>query len=450
MSKKVTVIGAGLAGSEAAWILSELGVEVDLYEMKPIRKSPAHKSDGYAELVCSNSLRAANIENAVGLLKEELRVLGSLIMEAADKSAVPAGGALAVDRDEFSSYITEKIDNCSNINVIHEEITKIPEDGIVIVATGPLTDGELYEDIMKTVGDSKLHFFDAAAPIVTADSIDMTKAFKASRYGKGGDDYINCPMDKEEYLRFYNELVNAERADVKGFDKEIVFEGCMPIETMASRGVDTMRFGPLKPVGLVDPKTGEEPYACLQLRQDDRAKTMFNLVGFQTRLKWPEQKRVFGLIPGLENAEYYRMGVMHRNTYINSPALLTHEYSMRNRDTLFFAGQITGVEGYIESTASGFLAGYYAAMKALEIEPPFVPGSDTVIGSMAAYVSDPMVKKFVPMNANFGLVEKIPGKFKGKNGKKEKNAAIAQRSLEKIYAFADIINNMKNRNGDDD
>ena len=443
MSNKVTVIGAGLAGSEAAWVLSGFGIDVDLYEMKPLRKSPAHHSDGYAELVCSNSLRAANIENAVGLLKEELRILGSLIMEAADKSAVPAGGALAVDRDEFSSYITDKINSCDRINVIHEEIKKIPEDGIVIVATGPLTDGELYDDIMKTVGDSKLHFFDAAAPIVTAESIDMTKAFKASRYGKGGDDYINCPMNEEEYLRFYNELVNAERADVKGFDREIVFEGCMPIETMASRGVDTMRFGPLKPVGLIDPATGEEPYACLQLRQDDRAKTMYNLVGFQTRLKWPEQKRVFGLIPGLENAEYYRMGVMHRNTYINSPAILTHEYSMRERRDLFFAGQITGVEGYIESTASGFLAGYYAAMRALDREPPFVPGSDTVIGSMAAYVSDPNVTKFVPMNANFGLVEKMPGKFKGKNGKKEKNAAIAQRSLEKIYAFADIIKDMK-------
>ena len=439
MSKSVTVIGAGLAGSEAAHILSRFGIKVDLYEMKSVRKSSAHHSDNFAELVCSNSLRAANVENAVGLLKEELRVLGSLIMEAADKSAVPAGGALAVDRDEFSSYITEKIVNDPNITLHKEEVHKIPEDGIVIVATGPLTDGDLYEDIMKTLGDSKLHFFDAAAPIVKADSIDMSKAFKASRYGKGGDDYINCPMNKEEYLRFYNELINAERADVKDFDREIVFEGCMPIETMASRGEDTMRFGPLKPVGLVDPKTGEEPYACLQLRQDDRGQTMYNLVGFQTRLKWPEQKRVFGLIPGLENAEYYRMGVMHRNTYINSPELLTDQYSLRERNDLFFAGQMTGVEGYIESTASGFLAGYYAAMRALEIEPPFVPGSDTVIGSMAAYVSDPNVTKFVPMNANFGLVEKMPGKFKGKNKKKDKNAAIAERSLAKICVFAEEI-----------
>ena len=442
MSKTVTVIGAGLAGSEAAHLLSRFDIKVDLYEMKAVRKSPAHHSDDYAELVCSNSLRANNIENAVGLLKEELRVLGSLIMEAADKAQVPAGGALAVDRDEFSGYITEKIKNDPNITVHEEEVKKIPEDGIVIVATGPLTDGELYEDIMKTLGDSKLHFFDAAAPIVKADSIDMSKAFKASRYGKGGDDYINCPMNKDEYLNFYHELIGAERADVKDFDREIVFEGCMPIETMASRGEDTMRFGPLKPVGLVDPKTGEEPYACLQLRQDDRAKTMYNLVGFQTRLKWPEQKRVFGLIPGLENAEYYRMGVMHRNTYINSPELLTNRYSLRQREDLFFAGQMTGVEGYIESTASGFLAGYYAAMRALDIEPPFIPGSDTVIGSMAAYISDPDVKKFVPMNANFGLVEKMPGKFKGKNKKKDKNAAIAERALGKICEFAQALNEM--------
>ena len=442
MSKTVTVIGAGLAGSEAAHLLSRFDIKVDLYEMKAVRKSPAHHSDDYAELVCSNSLRANNIENAVGLLKEELRVLGSLIMEAADKAQVPAGGALAVDRDEFSGYITEKIKNDPNITVHEEEVKKIPEDGIVIVATGPLTDGELYEDIMKTLGDSKLHFFDAAAPIVKADSIDMSKAFKASRYGKGGDDYINCPMNKDEYLNFYHELIGAERADVKAFDREIVFEGCMPIETMASRGEDTMRFGPLKPVGLVDPKTGVEPYACLQLRQDDRAKTMYNLVGFQTRLKWPEQKRVFGLIPGLENAEYYRMGVMHRNTYINSPELLTNRYSLRQREDLFFAGQMTGVEGYIESTASGFLAGYYAAMRALDIEPPFIPGSDTVIGSMAAYISDPDVKKFVPMNANFGLVEKMPGKFKGKNKKKDKNAAIAERALGKICEFAQALNEM--------
>lgn len=446
----VNVLGAGLAGCEACNILTRMGCHVRLYEMKSIRKSPAHHSDYYAELVCSNSLRAANIENAIGLLKEELRILGSLIMESADRSAVPAGGALAVDRDEFSGYITERIRNNPDIEIIECEMNSVPRQGITVVATGPLTDNELYEDIMLLTGESDLHFFDAAAPIVTADSIDMTVAFKASRYGKGGDDYINCPMNKEEYLEFYNELIHAERAEVKGFDKEIVFEGCMPIETMASRGEDTMRFGPLKPVGLIDPRTGEEPYACLQLRQDDKARTMYNIVGFQTRLKWPEQKRVFGLIPGLTNAEYYRMGVMHRNTYLNSPHILDRFYSMKSYPNIFFAGQITGVEGYIESTASGFLAGYYAAIRArneahssdlsssVAIEP-FIPGSETVIGSMAEYISDPAVRKFTPMNANFGLVANMPGKFKGKNGKKEKNSAIAARSLNRICEFADII-----------
>ena len=326
-----------------------------------------------------------------------------------------------------------------NIEVIEGEVTDIPEDNITVIATGPLTDGELYESIMKLTGGDSLHFFDAAAPIVSCDSINMDKAFRASRYGKGGDDYINCPMDKEEYLNFYHELINAERADVKGFDREIVFEGCMPIETMASRGEDTMRFGPLKPVGLIDPKTGREPYACLQLRQDDRASSMYNLVGFQTRLKFGEQKRVFGLIPGLENAEYLRMGVMHRNTYLNSPGLLNKDYSMRDNGNIFFAGQITGVEGYIESTASGFMAGLYAGLKARGIEGVMHPSSMTVIGSMAEYISDSSVTKFVPMNANFGIVAPYPKKFKGKNGKKEKNAAIAERSLGVIEEFSGII-----------
>ena len=444
---KVTVIGAGLAGCEAANTIASLGVAVDLYEMKQKRKSPAHHSDGFAELVCSNSLRAASIENAIGLLKEELRRLGSLIMTSADKASVPAGGALAVDRDEFSSYITDSIRNNPLINVIDEEVLKIPEEGIVVIATGPLTDGGLYEDIMRLVGNNDLHFFDAAAPIVSLESIDMTKAFRQSRYGKGGDDYINCPMNRDEYLAFYNALINAERADVKGFDKEVVFEGCMPIETMASRGEDTMRFGPLKPVGLTDPRTGEEPYACLQLRQDDRQGSMYNLVGFQTRLKWPEQKKVFGMIPGLENAEYLRYGVMHRNTYINSPELLTSHYEVRKRPGLFFAGQITGVEGYIESTASGFLAGFYAALKALGLDDVYEPDSDTVIGSMANYVSDKNVKSFVPMNANFGLVNPYPAKFKGKDKKKQKNAAIADRALVKIEDFANIINSVRQKNG---
>ncbi len=439
----VNVVGAGLAGCEAAYLLASLGIKVRLYEMKPIRKSDAHHKDGFAELVCSNSLRAASIENAIGLLKEELRQMGSLIMEAADNSQVPAGGALAVDRDEFSDYITSKINGCPNIEVIHEEIKKVPTDAITIVATGPLTDGELYDDILRLTGGSDLHFFDAAAPIVSKDSIDMSKAFAASRYGKGGDDYINCPMDKDEYLRFYNELITAEQADVKGFDKEIVFEGCMPIESMAKRGEDTMRYGPLKPVGLIDPKTGKEPYACLQLRQDNRAKSMYNLVGFQTRLKFGEQKRVFGLIPGLENAEYLRMGVMHRNTYLKSPQVLNPDYSLREDENIFFAGQITGVEGYIESTGSGFLAAYYAYHKFLGIEPKFKFDGETVIGSMAQYVSDPNIKKFVPMNANFGIIDPIGRKFKGKTAKKDKNLALADRSLNKIASYREYIDSLR-------
>ena len=442
----VTVVGAGLAGCEAANFLASMGVKVRLCEMKPLKMTPAHHSENFAELVCSNSLRAASPENAIGLLKEELRRLGSLIMEAADKAQVPAGGALAVDRTEFSSYITSKIRNNPLIEIVDGEITRIPDEGIVIIATGPLTAGPLYEDIIRVTGDDGMHFFDAAAPIVSADSIDMNKAFRASRYGKGGDDYINCPMTKEEYIAFRTELVMAERAEVKDFDKEIVFEGCMPIETMASRGEDTMRFGPLKPVGLVDPKTGREPYACLQLRQDDRESTMYNLVGFQTRLKFPEQKRVFGMIPGLENAEYMRYGVMHRNSYLNSPKCLSSHYSLRERPQVFFAGQITGVEGYIESTASGFLAGYYAALMALGKEEVFEPTADTAIGSMALYVSDPTVKHFQPMNANHGIMSPIAGRFKGKTGKKDRNRAIADRALEEIAKMKEYLDSV--RSGD--
>ena len=441
----VTVIGAGLAGCEAANLLASMGIKVRLCEMKPMKMTPAHHSENFAELVCSNSLRAASVENAIGLLKEELRQLGSLIMEAADKAQVPAGGALAVDRNEFSTHITQKIRSNPNIEIVDGEITKIPEDGIVIVATGPLTSGALYEDIVKKTGDGGMHFFDAAAPIVSADSIDMTKAFRASRYGKGGDDYINCPMSKEEYISFRNELVTAERAEVEDFDKEIVFEGCMPIETMASRGEDTMRYGPLKPVGLIDPRTEKEPYACLQLRQDDRESTMYNLVGFQTRLKWPEQRRVFGMIPGLENAEYMRYGVMHRNSYLNSPKCLTKHYSLRETPNVFFAGQITGVEGYIESTASGFLAGYYAGLMALGIEEYFEPDADTAIGSMALYVSDPSIKHFTPMNANHGIMSPIAGRFKGKTGKKDKNRAIADRALEQIGQMRGFVETVRSR-----
>ncbi len=442
-NRKITVIGAGLAGCEAASVIASFGIEVDLYEMKPVRKSPAHKSDMFAELVCSNSLRAASITNAVGLLKEELRRLGSLIMEAADKAEVPAGGALAVDRDEFSGFITDKIRNNPLIHIISEEVQTVPENGPVIIATGPLTDGALYDDIMRLTGNRDLHFFDAAAPIVSAESIDMNKAFRQSRYGKGGNDYINCPMNEEEYKAFYNALITAEKASVHGFDKINVFEGCMPIEVMASRGEDTMRFGPLKPVGLTDPRTGKEPYACLQLRQDDRASSMYNLVGFQTRLKFSEQKRVFGMIPGLENAEYLRYGVMHRNTYIDSPRLLGSDYSMREHPDIYFAGQITGVEGYIESAASGFMAGLYAALKVLGITLDTELDDRTVIGAMARYVSDPSVTKFVPMNANFGIVAQMPGRFKGKTAKQDKNSAIAERSLAIVDEFSGIISKIK-------
>ena len=427
---EVTIIGAGLAGAEAAWQVARHGVRVRLYEMKPVRKSPAHHSEKFAELVCSNSLRSNQLENGVGLLKEELRILGSLIMESADKAQVPAGGALAVDREEFSGYITEKILNHPLIEVVYDEIKEIPNEGVVIIATGPLTDGDLYDNIMEKIGQKDMHFFDAAAPIVLESTIDRSICFAMSRYGKGGDDYLNCPMNEEEYRAFYEALVSAELADVKGFDKETVFEGCMPIETMAKRGYDTMRFGPLKPVGLIDPRTGKEPYACVQLRQDDRMASIYNIVGFQTRLKFPEQKRVFGMIPGLENAEFTRMGVMHRNTYIESPKLLQPTYQLREDPRVFFAGQITGVEGYIESTASGYLAGYYAAsMMRKEIETVDF-SAETMIGAMAAYISDPNVKNFVPMNANFGLVAPLGYKVKGK--KKEKNLAYAERAIAEV------------------
>lgn len=438
---EIVIIGAGLAGSEAAYQAARLGVKVRLYEMKPVRKSPAHHTNQFAELVCSNSLRSNQLENGVGLLKQELRILGSLIMESADKSQVPAGGALAVDREEFSGYITEKIKNHPNIEVIYEEIHQIPSDKIVIVATGPLTDGDLYDDIMNRIGHQDLHFFDAAAPIVMESSIDRSICFAMSRYGKGGDDYLNCPMNEEEYRRFYEALVDAELADVHGFDKETVFEGCMPIETMAKRGYDTMRFGPLKPVGLIDPRTGKEPYACVQLRQDDRMASIYNIVGFQTRLKHLEQKRVFSLIPGLEHAEFSRLGVMHRNTYIESPKLLTPQYQMRDDQNVFFAGQITGVEGYIESTASGYLAGYFAALMALGKESPVEFTDATMIGAMARYVSDPAVKNFVPMNANFGLIAPLGYRVKGK--KKEKYLAYANRALEEVCANNEKMENIR-------
>lgn len=428
---KATVIGAGLAGCEAAWQLAERGIEVSLVEMKPQKRTPAHHYDGFAELVCSNSLRSDRLENAVGLLKEELRRMGSLIMECADSAKVPAGGALAVDRTVFSDTVTQKIKNHPNITVKNAEVTEVPQKNC-IVATGPLTTPELYKNITELTGNENLYFFDAAAPIVTLESVDMQSAYRASRYGKGDDDYINCPMTREEYEAFYNELVSAETAELKDVDKAVVFEGCMPVETMASRGKETLLYGPLKPVGLPNPKTGEEPYAVVQLRQDNREGTLYNMVGFQTHLKWGEQKRVFGLIPALKNAEFVRYGVMHRNTYMNSPVLLDNRFRLKKTSyPLYFAGQMTGVEGYIESTASGFVAGVNLAREILE-EPPFVLPNITATGGLAEYVSGGAVSKFVPMNVTFGIMQPLGERIKGKGAKAEKNRRISMRSLEYI------------------
>ena len=430
----INVIGAGLAGSEAAWQAARLGVPVRLYEMKPEKRTPAHSYSGFAELVCSNSLRSLQLSNAIGLLKEELRRLGSLIMEAADANTVPAGAALAVDRYAFSDYITDKIKSHPLIEVIPCEVTEIPE-GITVVASGPLTSDALAETIHGMLGEGYLSFFDAAAPIVVFASVDMTKAYFASRYGKGEASYINCPMEKDEYDRFYDALVTAEEAHIKDFDKKElkVFEGCMPVEVMAKRGRDTLLYGPLKPVGLPYPGTDREPYAVVQLRAENAAGTMYNLVGFQTHLTFGEQKRVFGIIPGLENAEFLRYGVMHRNTYLNSPKLLSADYSLMSSPDIFFAGQMTGVEGYIESTSSGWLAGVNAARRALGLEPA-VPEKKTVIGALAGYVSDRTVTNFQPMNANFGIVDPLGYRVKG--GKTAKNEALAKRALDCIDTFA--------------
>ncbi|NLD49813.1 MAG: methylenetetrahydrofolate--tRNA-(uracil(54)-C(5))-methyltransferase (FADH(2)-oxidizing) TrmFO, partial [Clostridiaceae bacterium] len=393
MNDYISVIGAGLAGCEAAWQIAERGIKVHLYEMKPRSFSPAHHLNTFAELVCSNSLRSDQLENAVGLLKEEMRLLDSLIMKCADKTRVPAGGALAVDRTEFSRLVTDYIKDHPNIKIINEEVENVPESGIVVVASGPLTSEKLSQNIMKLIGENYLHFFDAAAPIVSYDSINMNRAFKAARYNRGTEDYINCPMDKQEYENFWKELVGAELAEVKDFEKEIVFEGCMPVETMARRGIDTLCFGPLKPVGLIDPVTGKEAHAVVQLRQDNSEGTLFNMVGFQTRLKWPEQKRVFSLIPGLENAEFVRYGVMHRNTFLNSPKLLSAAYRLRNKPDIFFAGQITGVEGYVESSSSGLVAGINAAMSLMGKSEVIFPGN-TAIGALCRYISDTNIKNF--------------------------------------------------------
>lgn len=437
----LTVIGAGLAGCEAAWQAAKRGLNVRLYEMKPAKYSPAHKSPLFAELVCSNSLRSNQMENAVGLLKEELRLCGSLIMEAALESEVPAGSALAVDREKFSSYITDKINNNPNIEVVNEEIECFDDSSVTIVATGPLTSEKLSSYILEYVGEESLHFFDAAAPIIDRATVNMDIAYYASRYGKGEASYLNCPFTKEEYDRFYEALISAEEAPLKDFDREqqkelTVFEGCMPIEVMAKRGYDTLRFGPMKPVGLENPKDGKEPYAVVQLRQENAERTMYNIVGFQTHLTFPEQRRVFGMIPGLENAGFLRYGVMHRNTFINSPRLLDNTYAMRCHPNIYFAGQITGVEGYVESTASGFTAGLSAAKRIKGDEPLIFPNY-TAIGALASYVSDRSITDFQPMNINFGIMAPLNAKVKG--GKAAKHAALASRSLDFINSAVQLI-----------
>lgn len=423
---KVTVIGAGLAGCEAAWQLAERGISVTLCEMKPHKMSPAHTSEYFAELVCSNSLRGAGLENAVGLLKEELRRLGSIILRAADATRVEAGGALAVDRHGFAAYVTDAIRNHPNITVVDGEVTELPA-GEVIVATGPLTSDALAEHLQGLFGgDSTLHFFDAAAPLVTYESIDMNHAWFASRYDKGTADYINCALNEEEYRAFWQELCNAEEATVHGFEDKNVFDGCMPVEVMARRGEDTMRYGPLKPRGLKDPSTGKEPYAVVQLRRDNSDGSIYNLVGFQTHLKFGEQKRVFSMIPALANAEYVRYGVMHRNTYMDSPRLLNRYYQLKSRPNISFAGQMTGVEGYVESTASGFLVGVETARRLRGMEPIDFP-KETAIGALGLYISDSSVEHFQPMNINFGIITPLGYRVKGK---RNKNAEISARGLE--------------------
>ncbi len=437
-NKIVNVYGAGLAGCEAAWQIAQRGVRVRLYEMKPHKYTPAHHSEGFAELVCSNSLRSDSVVNAVGLLKEEMRRLGSLIMEAAENTKVPAGSALAVDRELFSSFITEKIKNHPLIEVIEGEMTSVNKDEITVIATGPLTSDAMAEYIENELGCSGLHFFDAAAPIVDFSSINMDVAFFASRYDKGDADYINCPMTKEQYDAFYNELIVAKEAEIKEFDREEqkkklqVFEGCMPVEVMAKRGYDTLCYGPLKPVGLVDPRTNKESFAVVQLRKENKEGTMYNIVGFQTHLTFPEQRRVFRMIPGLENAEFLRYGIMHRNTYLNSPGLLKNDYSMIKYPNIFFAGQMTGVEGYIESAGSGLVAGMNAASRVLGDEGAIFPDT-TMIGAMASYVQNGSMGKFVPMNANFGIIEPLGYRVKG--GKTAKNEVISNRALEAIDTF---------------
>ena len=428
--KTVTVLGAGLAGSECAWQLAKRSINVKLIEMKPVKMTPAHTSPNFAELVCSNSLRSDELTNAVGLLKAEMRAMGSLIMESADANKVAAGGALAVDREGFSKYITDKLKSLPNVEVVSAEATEIPE-GEVVIATGPLSSDAIAEKIAALCPDSDLHFYDAVAPIVTLESVDMDSAFFASRYDKGTADYVNCPMDKDEYLAFVEELTHAKEAEVHGFDDGGVFEGCMPVEVMARRGVDTLRYGPLKPVGLIDPRTGRENYAVVQLRRDNADGTIYNIVGFQTHLTWGEQKRVFSMIPALKNAEFVRYGVMHRNTYLNSPKLLDRYYRLRTDGRISFAGQMTGVEGYVESAASGMLVGIETAARVLGMEPVDFP-QETAIGALSLYVSGGSVGDFQPMNVNFGIISPLGYRVKGK---RNKNAEISKRSLEIIESL---------------
>ena len=426
----VNVIGAGLAGSEAAWQIAKRGIKVRLYEMRPVNQTPAHHTNKFADLVCSNSLRANNLTNAVGVIKEEMRMLDSVIMTAADKCAVPAGGALAVDRHEFAGYVTEAVKNHPLVEVIHEEVTEIPE-GITVIATGPLTSESLANKVKELTGEEYLYFYDAAAPILEKDSIDMDKVYLKSRYDKGEAAYLNCPMTKDEFDAFREALITAECAPLKEFEKEKYFEGCMPIEVMATRGEKTMLFGPMKPVGLEDPKTGKRPYAVVQLRQDDAAGTLYNIVGFQTHLKWPEQKRVFSMIPGLENLEIVRYGVMHRNTFINSPKVLNSTYQLRSNPNIFFAGQMTGVEGYVESAGSGLIAGINAARLAKGEELLYFP-HETALGSMARYITEADAKSFQPMNVNFGLFPDLGERIKSKVERAERHA---NRALETIRNF---------------
>lgn len=436
---KVIVIGAGLAGSEAAWQLAERGIRVELYEMRPIKTTPAHQTDLFAELVCSNSLRASGLENAAGLLKAEMRRLNSLIIASADQCAVPAGGALAVDRELFSEAVTEKLSAHPMINIIRQEVSAVPRDQMVIIASGPLTSDSLAQDIKNLTQEDALSFYDAAAPIVELESVDLTQAFWASRYDRGEADYLNCPMTKEQYELFYQELIKAETAEVKGFEKNLVFEGCMPIEIMASRGLMTMAFGPLKPVGILDPRTGKTPYAVVQLRKENIQGTLLNMVGFQTHLKWSEQKRVFSLIPGLEKAEFVRYGVMHRNSFLNAPKVLQADFQLQSQNNVFFAGQITGVEGYLESAASGLLAGLNVYRRLNQQETLVFP-PETALGGLARHLEGSPSVNFQPMNINFGLISPLEKRIKGK---KEKNQRLSERALNTLDQYIED-NNISN------